>query len=202
MSSGLPPRALYLALVHFPVRDRAGARISTAVTNLDVHDIARTARTYGLAGYFVVTPLEAQRTLVNRILDHWRVGAGKRRLPERAEALRITEPLHSIGNAVEAVREATGEAPLIAATSAREESVTLTGYREVAAELAARPGLLLFGTGHGLERETLAEADRLLPPIRGGADYNHLSVRAAVAITLERLIGEGAAPDAERVDAR
>ncbi|HBQ11088.1 MAG TPA: hypothetical protein DEF51_07890, partial [Myxococcales bacterium] len=67
---------VYLALVHHPVVDRAGDVITTAVTNLDVHDIARSARTYDLAGYYVVTPIEAQHRLVDRILGHWRDGAG------------------------------------------------------------------------------------------------------------------------------
>ena len=92
----------YCALVHHPIRDRQGETITTAVTNLDVHDIARTARTYDLAGYFVVTPLEAQHRLVERILGHWIEGAGAKRVPERTEALRITRIMDS----VEAARDA------------------------------------------------------------------------------------------------
>jgi tRNA (guanine37-N1)-methyltransferase len=57
---------------------------------------------------------------------------------------------------------------------------------------SARPWLILFGTGHGLAAEVLERADVALPPIRPGV-YNHLSVRAAAAITLDRLFGDGGA---------
>jgi tRNA (guanine37-N1)-methyltransferase len=56
-----------------------------------------------------------------------------------------------------------------------------------------RPFLLLFGTGHGLAQEVLERADLALPPIRPGS-YNHLSVRAACAIILDRLFGDLGAP--------
>ena len=39
-------------------RRQEGQSVATAITNLDVHDIARSSRTYGLGGYFVVTPIE------------------------------------------------------------------------------------------------------------------------------------------------
>ncbi len=182
----------WLGLVHHPVRDRAGDVITTAVTNLDVHDIARTCRSYDLAGYLVVTPIEAQRALVERILSHWRTGAGARRVPERAEALRITEVVPSIDAAVARVAAAEGEPPRVIATSARPTAgVPEVRYEGLGRELRDRPGLLLFGTGHGLTRETLEGVDGLLPPIRPRAEYNHLSVRAAVAITLDRLFGDG-----------
>ena len=40
----------WVALAHHPVLDKDGRIVTTAVTNLDVHDIARAARTFGLAG--------------------------------------------------------------------------------------------------------------------------------------------------------
>ena len=67
----------YAALVHHPVLEKGGRVVTTAVTNLDVHDIARASRTYGLAGYFIVTPIAAQRKLVEEILGHWVTGAGR-----------------------------------------------------------------------------------------------------------------------------
>lgn len=180
--------SVWLALVHHPVVDRAGAIITTAVTNLDVHDIARTARTYGAAGYFVVTPIEAQRTLVERILAHWKDGPGARRVPERSEALGRVRVVDRVEDAQRHVAETEGRAPLTIVTSARRGPRT-SSYRDVAAELAERPGLLLFGTGHGLAPSVMEAADRVLAPIEPQADYNHLSVRAAAAITLDRLFG-------------
>ena len=53
------------------------------------------------------------------------------------------------------------------------------------------PVLLCFGTGWGLAPSVMALATHRLAPIASPrADgYNHLSVRAAVAIILDRLLG-------------
>jgi hypothetical protein len=185
--------AVYCALVHHPVRARDGSTVTTAVTNLDVHDIARLARTYELARYFVVTPIEAQRELVARILSHWREGGGKERIPERAEALRRVAVVSTVDEA-RACIEAEAGAPRTVATAARTTGDREPTSYEAVAEMAAGEGpplLLLFGTGHGLTDEVLGGADLLLPSIRGRGDYNHLSVRAAAAITFDRLLGGG-----------
>ena len=184
----------YCALVHHPVVDRAGDEVTTSVTNLDVHDIARSARTYGLRGYFVVSPIEAQHPVVQRILDHWREGSGKKRFPERAEALSIVEISLSVEDAIARIEAREGRSPRLLVTSARS-GVTRTTYRTEAARLAQdpTPTLLLFGTGHGLSDRLLSRADAFLEPIQGPTDYNHLSVRAAAAITLDRLFGRESA---------
>jgi hypothetical protein len=49
--------------------------------------------------------------------------------------------------------------------------------------------VLVFGTGWGLTEEVLGRADDLLEPILGTGAYNHLSVRSAAAIILDRLRG-------------
>ena len=180
--------SVFVGLVHHPIRDRKGGIITTAVTNLDVHDIARTARTYGVAGYFVITPIEAQRKLVERILWHWSEGAGARRVPERTEALARCRIVKTIAEAEAAVLDREGEAPAVIVTTARADTPT-TPYREVSANLRERPGLVLFGTGHGLGPSVMERADYVLPPIQPDSDYNHLAVRAAAAITLDRLLG-------------
>ncbi|HNS66480.1 MAG TPA: RNA methyltransferase, partial [Mesotoga infera] len=48
---------IYLALIHYPVLGRHANIVSSAVTNLDVHDISRTCRTYNIKGYYVVSNL-------------------------------------------------------------------------------------------------------------------------------------------------
>jgi hypothetical protein len=48
----------------------------------------------------------------------------------------------------------------------------------------------VLGTGWGLTDELMAGCDRRLAPIRCGTDYNHLSVRSACAIMLDRLYGD------------
>ena len=74
--TGSSGKRLYVALIHHPVIDKNGETIASAVTNLDLHDIARACRTYGVKGYYVITPLKDQMVLVNRILDHWGTGVG------------------------------------------------------------------------------------------------------------------------------
>lgn len=52
------------------------------------------------------------------------------------------------------------------------------------------PLLLLFGTGWGLCDEIIKQADYQVEPIMKNSDFNHLSVRSAIAIVLDRLLGE------------
>ncbi|HLB40542.1 MAG TPA: RNA methyltransferase, partial [Candidatus Babeliales bacterium] len=51
------------------------------------------------------------------------------------------------------------------------------------------PVLLLFGTAHGLSPALVAQSDFLLAPVAGFSDFNHLSVRSAAAIVLDRWLG-------------
>jgi hypothetical protein len=182
----VPP--VYCALVHHPVVDRQGQEVTTSVTNLDVHDIARSARTYGLRGYFVVSPIEAQHPVVQRIVDHWCSGAGTHRFPERGEAIALVRLCLSIDDAIAEIEAADGKTPRLVVTSAKAGPDRST-YAEEAERLRieTRPTLLLFGTGHGLSDRVLQRADVFLEPIEGPSTFNHLSVRAAVAITLDRL---------------
>jgi hypothetical protein len=49
--------------------------------------------------------------------------------------------------------------------------------------------LILLGTAWGLAQEVIDAGDGILPPISGLGNYNHLSVRSAAAIVLDRLLG-------------
>jgi hypothetical protein len=183
---------VYSALVHHPVRDKAGTAITSAITNIDVHDIARSSRTYGLAGYFVVSPIAAQRTIVDRILEHWREGPGARRVPDRTEALSRCHPVESIEAAEAFVLAQTGKPPLRIVTEARPELASRARtFEDVRALLREtdRPAMILFGTAHGLFPAVIDAADVVIAPIEGASDFNHLSVRAAAAITFDRLFG-------------
>ena len=93
---------LAVALVHHPVLDKRGDQVVTAVTNLDLHDIARTARTYGISRFYVVTPAAEQLHLVERILQHWRQGHGAGYNPHRGEALQLIETVDSLERAIQA----------------------------------------------------------------------------------------------------
>ncbi len=183
-------REVSVALVHHPVRSKDGGEVTSTVTNLDVHDIARSARTYGLRSFFVVHPVLAQRALVAKIIDHWTHGASAARIPDRREALRLVEAVPSL----ETVYDALGGRPglVVWATGARAEGAALA-WEEArrSVKVDGRPLLLIFGTSWGLTRATLDAADAILAPISARADagYNHLSVRAACAIALDRLLG-------------
>jgi hypothetical protein len=179
---------LYLALVHHPVLDKNGAVVTTAVTNLDVHDIARLARTFGVRGYYVCTPVPTLQRLVHRIILHWEEGPGATYNESRKEALAIVRLADELDDVVTDVERETGCMPRIVATSAREGGVRLT-FEALRRRLAddPRPELVVFGTGWGLTREVLDRCDDFLEPVRGVGDYNHLSVRSAASIILDRL---------------
>ncbi|MFW5920880.1 MAG: RNA methyltransferase, partial [Polyangiales bacterium] len=142
--------AVYCALVHYPVLDRRGEEVATALTNLDVHDLSRASRTYGLSGFYVVTPVEAQQKIVGAITDHWSTGAGKDRVPERTEALALCAPVASIDEAAERIAEREGRAPQRWVTSAREPAgarlIPWAEGRRILADTDV-PTLILFGTG-------------------------------------------------------
>ncbi len=182
---------LYLALVHHPVRNKDGKVVTTAITNLDIHDIARSCKTFGVQNYFLVTPLESQMMLANRVLDYWSTVTGSRLVPDRKAALELVRVKESIESTIEFIVQKTGQQPILIATSAQGTEET-TGYREMRKILQSseRPCLLLFGTGYGLIDEIIHQADYLLDPIYGVEDFNHLSVRAAVSIILDRLINQ------------
>ena len=190
------PRApTYIALLHFPVYDRNGKTVATAITNLDIHDLARSTRTFGLAAYYLVTPLERQRELARRIVGYW----GDEQGP-RAEALKTVRIASSLDEVVEEITREAGR-PRVVATAARRRAgrellgtETLRRQREGETD---KPLLVLFGTGWGLCDTVIERCDGVLEPIvRDGGrdgrqdDYNHLSVRSAAAIILDRLFGQ------------
>src|SRR5207245_1292893 len=80
---------LYLALLHHPVYDKNGAVVTTAVTNMDVHDLGRLARTYDVRAFYVATPVPTLRRLVERIMRHWDTGPGAAYNHTRKEALAL-----------------------------------------------------------------------------------------------------------------
>lgn len=181
---------IYLALVHYPVVNKNGEAIASAVTNLDLHDIARAARTYGVRAFYVVTPVADQICLAQRIVAHWTTGAGGRYNPKRREALELVRVSESLDAVADAIARDAGTPPRTVATGAkiRPDTVSFGVLRD--AVKGGTPHLLIFGTAWGLSEDVIAGADQVLEPVRGAADYNHLSVRSAVAIILDRLLQE------------
>lgn len=180
---------LNIALIHHPVMNKRDEVIGSAVTNLDIHDIARAAKTYGVANYFITTPYNDQQQLVRELLAHWQTGHGAKYNPARKEALAIVRLADSLEIVIERLTEQYGRRPLIVATSATLHDNTVS-YVEIGRSIAqGDPVLLLFGTAHGLAPEILQVTDATLPPVTGGTQYNHLSVRSAASITIDRLLG-------------
>ncbi len=187
---------LYVVLLHHPIRNREGKLVTTAVTNMDIHDISRTARTFGASGYYLVTPIPVQHELVNRILGHWRTDGSREYHPDRAEAVNLVRLANDFREVKDAIRSVHGEDPEVVLTSARSlpNSISYEQYRRELEEPGRKkPVAMVFGTGWGVSETFYPEVDRNLAPIygrEGQEGYNHLSVRSAVAIILSRLFGQ------------
>ncbi len=192
-------RSIYLVLLHHPMTNRRGETVTTAVTNLDIHDIARSSRTFGCQKYFIVTPLEAQHELVGRILSHWHSPRSKEYHPARFEALSLVRLVKDFEAVKAEIKAEAGVEPEVILTDARIQPNSVT-YAALRSEIEAgvqheRPLVLVFGTGWGVAKSFYPEVHRILAPVYGpggsqeSGGYNHLSVRAAVAIILDRLLG-------------
>lgn len=183
---------VYLALIHFPVYDKNRNIVRTSLTPMDLHDIARAARTYGVRAFYIVNPLASQRELAQMICDHWNTGYGARYNPNRREAFALVRIAADLDETFRSIREEFGRPPITLATGARiaKWDLDYSGFQERLREQAEQPFLILFGTGWGLLAETIEAADYRLPPIHGTGPYNHLSVRSAVSIILDRILGD------------
>lgn len=176
-----------LALVHHPVLDRRGDKVTTAVTNLDIHDLARIGCTYGATRIYLVTPLTEQQRLVNRLLEHWRSGPGAAHNPDRRRALGLVEVVDDLAAAqADLVRLTGAQVQPLLTGAGRSDGIDCNAARAL---LERQPLLLVFGTGSGLAPELFEQGWPVLESIRGVGDYNHLPVRAAVAIISDRLFG-------------
>ncbi len=181
---------LYIGLAHYPIYDKRKEVVATAITNFDIHDIARCAKTFGVAGFFVITPLESQVQLAERIIRHWVEGSGSVYNPTRKESLSLVRVSRTIDEADRAIsdlwkkrvkRVATGASP-------HPKNIDFGFFRKLLRD-ETTPYFVLFGTGWGLAQEVKDDSDYVLAPIEGKG-YNHLSVRSAVAIILDRLLGD------------
>jgi len=179
---------LYVALTHYPVVNKRGEIIASALTNLDLHDISRASKTYGVKTFYVVTPLFDQKLLAQKIIAHWVEGAGALYNPARRSALELIKVRDSISDVVEDIKGIENSYPKTVTTCARSCPANI-GYKEFRGVLKSGiPHLLIFGTAWGLAESFIAEADFVLEPISGTTEYNHLSVRSAAAIILDRLL--------------
>ena len=181
--------SVYLAIIHYPVLDKRGDTVATSLTNLELHDVARSCMTFGVELCYIVTPLRRQTSIAERLIEHWESGYGARYNPDRAQALTKIRLVGDIEEMMKEIRAA--GSPVVIGTSSRQGSETVK-YEELRAWIRKddRPFLLLFGTGWGLPPAVIEQCERMLMPIRGRGDYNHLSLRVAIGIILDRILGE------------
>ena len=180
----------YLALVHYPIQNIKGEVIKTSLTNLDIQDIARTCMSYGIKKYYITHPVKEQRELAKNVLDYWQKGINIKNDSTKHKALENIEIRNSISDAIKAIKKIHGKRPKIVATDGRIMH-NMVNYSDIRRNLDTddSPYLFLFGTGWGLTKEVLDNADYILKPVGSYYEYNHLSVRSAVAIILDRIFG-------------
>jgi len=192
MSQVLIKPKISIGLLHYPILDRSGKIVATNITNFDIHDIARAARVYGVERYYLIHPVPQQLMFVERVIDHWRVGEGSTYNTSRGIAL---ENVRTAETLEKALRDwAPKENVLTIGTHARPvEGATLYSVSDLRRELwdHRKTVFLLFGTGYGMTDEYMKSLGGVLESIRSAPpdDFRHLSVRSAVSIYLDRLLG-------------
>lgn len=182
----------YVALMHNDIDLKEGRVGHTSVTSIDIHDIARSSATYGLKTFFIVTSLKDQQKMVEKMLRFWideKVGGDYNN--NRHQAVRTVQVKFELDDVIAAIEEKEGKKPLIIGTSARESDFlkVVTYFEQDVVWSHDRPILFLFGTGSGMSEDLLNRCDYMLPPLQGFSDFNHLSVRSAVAIILDKWLG-------------
>jgi hypothetical protein len=182
---------LAIALVHYPVYNKLREVVTTALTNLDLHDIARSSRTFGLDRFYIVTPSKDQQALAHRITEHWQDGWGATYNPDRKQALDIVRVIDTLEQAIRDFQSGFTQKvqTVITGAATKAGSIPCQDFKQMLDE-SETPYLLLLGTGWGMTDEYFKTADHILEPIAGSGGYNHLSVRSAAAILLDRLKGK------------
>ena len=185
----------YVALMHTQIMIQGGRVGNSSITSLDIHDIARSSATYGIKNYFVVTKLKDQQNILKTFMEFWLSNDGKEYNLSRFEAVKRIIPAINFEDVVAKIKEQEGVDPIVITTSAKPFSLEGDGPKIIDYSCQGevfekeRPVLFVFGTGQGLANEILEKSDYLLLPVNGMTEYNHLSVRSAVAIILDRWLG-------------
>ena len=180
---------LYIVLLHYPVYNKEGKIVTTAIANMDIHDIARLAKTYRAQGFYIVNPILEQRNLAQEIISHWREGYGAHYNKFRQAAFELIRIKESLPGVLSDIAQESGCVPRTIVTGANFEG-DLLKFSELREMLKKSdlPYFLIFGTGSGIAAEVVTMANYRLEPIRGQGNYNHLAVRSAVAIVLDRVM--------------
>ena len=186
-----------MALRHDSVLGRQDKIIHANVTQIDLHDFCRLTATYDLGGFHCITEIGAQHEICQNILDFWNKGFGKDYNPDRVAALQNMRIHNNFGELLEMLTAKDGQAPLLIGTSAKpfednKKVLDFPAFSDIIAR-SGRSAVIQFGTSWGLSPEQLNRCDWVLPPIYGYDGYNHLSVRCAAAIIVDRLFSQSRA---------
>lgn len=184
-------RKVYLALLHYPVLDKHGDIVVSSVFSPDVHDLGRLAVSYNLGGCFIVNPVEAQKEFVKRITGHWLEGFGAVYNKKRSRALNTIRIMSDYSEVVETIEMETGETVRSVGTTAMNHTGAI-GFSDLREQIMIgdKATLIIFGTGWGMHISFLENLEEILQPVLGVAGYNHLSVRSAASIIIDRLLGD------------
>ena len=185
----IPPH--YVAIMHTQINIKGGRVGESSIASLDIHDIARSAKTYGMKNYFIVSPLKDQQAIMRTFLKFWHSKDGKNYNESRYDAVELVIPSLNLDEVIATIREKEGKDPLLIATSAKThgQAQVIDYYSQSCVWNYERPVLFVLGTGQGLADQVLEQSDFILLPVEGLTDYNHLSVRSAAAIIFDRWFG-------------
>jgi hypothetical protein len=181
--------SVFIAVLHWPATDRYGNRIITSFTTLDLHDIARPAKTYGVETYYIAHPVDAQREVIQRQIEYWTSEENKDKQFTRYESVALVKLVYNYEEIIEDILANKGKKPITVGTDARTYPNTIS-YKELSEAIKSNENdyLILFGTGYGIPKSLMETFDLILEPVYGASDWNHLSVRNAAAIILDRLL--------------
>ncbi|MFH0898329.1 MAG: tRNA (guanosine(37)-N1)-methyltransferase TrmD [bacterium] len=185
----IPPH--YGAIMHTQIVIKGGQIGESSVASLDIHDVARSARSYDLKNFFIVSPLTDQQEIIRTFIDFWMSEEGIAYNQSRHKAIERVISVESLQDVINVITEKEGKKPVLIATSARKhENVPVIDYQSQGLVWSKdRPVLFLLGTGQGLSDQVLDQSDFILMPVQGLSDYNHLSVRSAAAVIFDRWFG-------------
>lgn len=181
----------YVALMHTEVNLKEGRVGTTSIASLDIHDTARACATYNIKNFFIVSPLHDQQEVTKTFLSFWRSEQGTKYNPSRQHAVNIVQLVTSFEHLLTTIEQQEGMQPIVITTSAQDHQfgAKIDYQSQAEAWKHHRPVLFVFGTGQGLSNRILELSDYALIPVQGLSTYNHLSVRSAVSIILDRWLG-------------
>lgn len=183
--------SVFIAVLHWPATDRYGNRIITSFTTLDLHDIARPAKAYGVETYYIAHPVDAQREIIQRQIDYWTSEENKEKQFTRYESVSLVKLVYNYEEIINDIISKKHKKPKVVGTDARTYPNTIS-YNKLSSLIKEGKDdfLIVFGTGYGIPKSLMETFDYILEPVYGAGDWNHLSVRNAAAIILDRLLSK------------